>query len=123
MRRQERLNSLLIEVISETLRNDVDHPDVNEFTTITRDDIAKDLKHAKVYFSIIGSDKDREKTLKALQDSAGFIATCTSKKVVMRYFPELTFYIDTSLEKQIRLQELLAQVEKEKKSRDAKDPL
>jgi len=121
MRRQERLNSLLVEVISETLRKDVNNPDVSEFTTITRADITKDLKYAKIYFSVIGTDKDKEKTLRALIDAAGFIATQCSKKVTLRYFPELNFYIDISLEKQLRLQELLTEVDEEKKSRDARN--
>lgn len=121
MRRQARLNSLLVEVLSETLRKDVKNPEVNAFTTITRVDITKDLKHAKVYFSVIGSEKDKQTTLNALQDAAGFIAAAAAKKVVMRYFPELTFYIDTSLEKQIRLQELFVKVKEEKESRDGKN--
>lgn len=121
MRRQERINSLLIEVISETIREDVDHPEVGEFTTITRAEVTKDLKYAKVYFSVIGSDEVKQKTLKALKEAAGFIAIQASKKVTLRYFPELQFYLDTSLDKQIRVQELLSQAEEEKKARDARN--
>ena len=58
--RVDRLNSLLKEVISEVIRKEVQHPDINEFITVTRVDITKDLRHAKVYISIIGTD-DKKK--------------------------------------------------------------
>lgn len=119
MRRQQRLNSLLVEVISEVIKNDVKNPDISPLITITRADITKDLKYAKVFFTVIGTKEEEEKTLKALQAAAGFIAIHSSKKVVMRYFPTLTFKVDTSLEKQFRVQELLNEVQQDETSFDS----
>lgn len=115
--RTDRLNSLLKEVISDVIRKDVRNPHVNELMTVTRVDITKDLRQAKVFISVIGSEKDKEETIKALQTAAGFIAVTSSKKVVMRYFPELTFKLDDSVDKHMRIEKLLGEISNERKSR------
>lgn len=117
-KRTDRLNSNLKEVISEVIRTQVRNPHVNELNTVTRVDITPDLHYAKVYISVIGTEKEKEETLKALQSAAGFIAVNASKKVVMRYFPELTFYIDDSVDKHMRIEEILHEIDKERKSRN-----
>lgn len=118
--RTERLNSLLKEVIDEVIRRDVRNPYVNELMTVTRVDITKDLRYAKVYISVIGSTVEKEQTLQALQSAAGFIAVHASKKVVMRYFPSLTFVIDDTVEHQMRIASLLHKIGEERKSREEK---
>lgn len=117
VKRTDRLNSLLKEVISEVIKRDVKNPHVNELLTITRVEITKDLHYAKVYVSVIGSPTEKQETLGALNSAAGFIAVNSSKKVVLRYFPALTFILDTSVEKQIRIESLLTQISEERKNR------
>jgi ribosome-binding factor A len=110
--RTDRLNSLLKEVLSEVIRRDVRNPHVKELITVTRVDITKDLHYAKVYISVIGGTlQEKEETIKALQNASGFIAVTASKKVTMRYFPELTFKLDDSVDKHMRIEELLGQIE------------
>lgn len=112
-----RLNSLLKEVISEVIHRDVRNPHVNQFVTVTSVDITKDLQHAKVFISVIGTAQEKEKTIDALQSAAGFIAIQSSKKVVMRYFPALTFKLDNSVDQQIRIDTLLGKIKDEQNSR------
>lgn len=119
--RTDRLNSLLKEVISEVIRRDVRNPHVPELVTVTRVDITKDLRYAKVYISVIGNPKEKEETINALQTAAGFIAVTASKKVVMRYFPELTFKLDDSVDKHMRIEELLGQIEAKRKEYEIAD--
>lgn len=115
--RTDRLNSLLKEVISDVIRKDVRNPHVNELMTVTRVEITKDLRHAKVFISVIGDEKAKEETLHALQTAAGFIAVTSSKKVVMRYFPELMFKLDDSVDKHMRIEKLLGEISNERESR------
>lgn len=115
--RTVRLNSLLKEVISEVIKREVRNPHVNELMTVTRVDITKDLHYAKVYVSVIGEDLAKAETLKALQSAAGFIAVNASKKVRMRYFPALTFKLDDSVDKHMRIEKLLGEISEERKSR------
>lgn len=112
-RRTERLNSLLKEVISEVVRKDVDNPKIPILITITEVDISKDLQHAKVMFSLIGDDNEKQECLEALQSAAGFISVLSSKKVVMRHFPSLHFKIDNSVEKHLRIEEALRKIREE----------
>ncbi|MES2122579.1 MAG: 30S ribosome-binding factor RbfA [Chlamydiota bacterium] len=108
-----RLNSLLREVISEVIHREVRNPHVSQFVSVTSVEITKDLQHAKVFISVIGTPQEKELTIKALQSAGKFIAINSSKKVVMRYFPELTFYLDTSVDKQMRIDAMLGKIKEQ----------
>lgn len=112
-----RLNSLLKEVISEVIHREVRNPKVNQFVSVTSVEITKDLQHAKVFISVIGTPLEKEETIKALQSAAKFIAINSSKKVVMRYFPELTFKLDSSVDHQMRIDSLIGQIKEEQQTR------
>jgi len=113
-----RLNSLLKEVISDIIKRDVRNPHIHQLLTVTRVDITKDLHYAKVYISVIGSAAEKAETLAALQTAAGFIAVNSSKQVTMRYFPSLTFVLDDSVDKHMRIEKLLGEISEERKSRE-----
>ncbi|MFQ5729629.1 MAG: 30S ribosome-binding factor RbfA [Waddliaceae bacterium] len=115
--RVDKLNSLLKKVISEVIRRDVHNPNINEFFSVSRVDISKDLRHAKIYVSIIGDDLEKSKTLSALESASGFISMMASKKVVMRFFPTLTFKIDDTVDKQMRIEALLNKIHTEENRR------
>ena len=117
-RRIERLNSLLKQVISDVVRKEVKNPHLPKLITITHVDITKDLRHAKVYVSVIGDEKTKQEAMHALQSASGFIAIHASKEVKMRYFPELTFVLDDTVDKQIRIEELIHQIEQERQARE-----
>jgi ribosome-binding factor A len=110
-RRVSRLNSLLKEVLSEVLTKDLHHiPGKSEFLTITSVEITADLSYAKVFISVIGDMSERQATCDALNRNAGMIAQTASRKVSMRIFPRIKFFIDEGLEKQLKICELLSKV-------------
>ncbi len=113
-----RLNSLLKEVISEVIHRGIHHaPYINDRIAITRVEITADLKYATVYCSILGTDADKVKALEALQSMSHQITMMSSKKIRIRHFPSLTFEIDTGLEKQMRIEELLHKIKNEREAR------
>lgn len=116
-KRTDKLNSLLQKVLTEVIQRDVRNPLVNEFVTVTRVEITKDLRYAKVYISLIGNETQKEETVEALQSAAGFIAMTASKKVVLRYFPSLTFKLDDTVDQQMRIAEVLGKIRSERESR------
>ncbi len=116
-RRVEKLNSLLKEVISEVIMREVKNPHVSTLITVTKVDITKDLRHAKVYVSVIGNAEAKAETLKAIQSASGFIGVHAAKKVVMRYFPELHFKLDDSLDQHMKIDSILKEIESERESR------
>ncbi len=117
-RRTERLNSLFKEVLTEVIRKEVRDPDVSELFAITEVDISKDLHNAKVFISVIGEDLVRKKTIKALNSAASFISVHASKMVRIRQFPSLLFKLDTSVDKQMKIDSLLCKINEELESRD-----
>lgn len=117
-RRTDRLNSLLKEVISEVIRSKVRHPGVDEMCTVSRVSITPDLHYAKVYISVIGDDKKKKETVDALNAAHGFIAVNASKEVTMRYFPELTFILDDSVDKHARIEDLIKSIQDERIKRE-----
>lgn len=114
--RLERINSLLKRVIYEIIQRDVSNPNITLPITVTRVETTGDLSHAKVYVSIMGTPEQKAKNLVGLQSAARFIAVNSHKKKIpdLRHFPNLTFYLDTGLEHQIRIQEVLTKLEQEK---------
>jgi ribosome-binding factor A len=121
-RRTERLGSLLKEVISEVIHRDIHHVEgIDMFVTITRVYITEDLMHAKVYISVIGKEKDKKRALMLLNERAGQIAHMASKKVVMRLFPEIEFFFDEDLDKQLKMEEIFAKISKERQERAPHD--
>jgi len=115
--RLDRVNSLLKEVIVEVIQKDVRNPNINTFISVTKVETSADLHHAKVYICMIATDADKAKILTAMQSAAGFIAVHASKKVKLRYFPQLTFILDKSLDELMRIEKILGKIEEERRSR------
>ncbi len=119
-RRCERLNSLLREVISEVILRETQNPNISPFTSVTHVEIAPDLKFAKVFISVLGDEKEQEKTLSALNASKGYIGSHSSKKVRIRYFPTLSFFLDHSVEKHMKIEKVLQELEEKRKKNPPK---
>ena len=115
--RLERLNSLLKEVITEVINKDVRNPHISSFVSVVSVDITADLKHAKVFISVLGTEEEKKKILQALESAAGFIAIQASKQVVMRYFPMLSFKLDTSVDEYMKIDAILGKIHEEQSSR------
>lgn len=119
-RRTDRLNSLLKEVLSEVIHRDVKNPHLPHWITVTQVEITRDLRHAKVFVSVMGDQAAKQLALTTLKSAAGFIAVAASKKMVIRYFPALTFKLDESVDRQIRLETVLHEIHEEQETRAKK---
>ncbi len=117
-KRVNRLNSLLKEVISDVILKEVKNPHLSRLFTVTKVDVAKDLRQAKVYVSVIGEKKIKDETLTILQSASGFISVCASKQVALRYFPKLSFFLDESLDAQMHVEELVSKIQSERETRE-----
>ena len=121
-RRKDRLNSLLKEVIADVIRHRVRNPDVHPLVTVSKVDVSKDIKYAKIYISVIASEEEKQKTLTALNSGSGFIAVQASKQVVLRFFPTLTFYLDNSVEQHFKIDKILSDIQLEREKRNEETP-
>ena len=108
-RRIERVNTLIQQTIYETLLKDVDDPKVRAHVTIVRVVTSTDIRHAKVYISIMEDDPQEKETIfKALVRAQNFIAVHAARRLTrMKYFPELRFILDDSIEQMVRINKLI----------------
>ena len=114
-----RLNDQLRDEISQLiLRSEIKDPRVSTFLTINRVEVSNDLRYAKVYVSSFLADAQVEKGDDGLNSAAGFVQTSIAKKLRIRQFPKLTFYVDTGMKEGFNMVQKLNALEKEQKSDD-----
>ena len=106
---QQRLQELLLKEISLLIQNGLKDPRIG-FATITRVDLGDNLKHAKVYISIIGSELEIENTLNGIKSARGFIRSHLGKNLYLKYVPELEFLKDENPEHVDKISRLLDQI-------------
>lgn len=110
--RQEKLGELIAMELSDLLRTRVKDPRVG-FASITRVEVSGDLRHAKIFVSVLGDDEERGKTITALKHATGFLRHELAGRLVLRYMPELVFKLDTSIEQGTRILGLIRELENE----------
>ena len=104
--RLEKINHEMQRVIGTLITTELRDPRLG-FATVTRVEVSDDLKHAKVYTSVIGDRHVARQTLDALGHAAGFLRGELGHRIDLRYTPELTFVEDRSAEKAIELAKTL----------------
>lgn len=114
--RQEKLGELIAAELSELIRTRVKDPRVG-FTSITRVEVSGDLRHAKVFVSVMGTPEEQEETVKGLKHAAGFLRHELATRLVIRYMPEIVFKLDSSIEEGTRILALIHQVEQEERNK------
>ena len=85
--------------------------------TVTAVDVTKDLRQAKIFVSILGSDSERAATFEALDSLTSHLRSRVAKSLQLRMAPEIEFKLDESVAHAARIESLLAQV-RDKKSGD-----
>ncbi|MFC1993837.1 30S ribosome-binding factor RbfA [Chloroflexota bacterium] len=109
-RRRERVNELIRKEVSELLRREVKDPRLKGFITITEVSVSPDLRHAKVFFSVMGTEEEWRQTLDGLVAASGFMRRQLGDRLSLRYTPELAFERDQSIERGSHLLELMKEV-------------
>jgi len=117
--RQEKLGELIAAELSDLLRTRVKDPRVG-FASITHVEVSGDLRHAKVFVSVMGSPEEREATMQGLKNATGFLRHELATRLVLRYMPEIAFKLDKSIEEGARILELIQKVEQEDRQRSQK---
>ncbi|MFH2011581.1 MAG: 30S ribosome-binding factor RbfA [Pseudomonadota bacterium] len=95
-KRADRVSDLLKEEIAQMLLRDIKDPRIG-FVTITDVEVTDDLRQARVFFSMIESNGEIERTTKGLNSASTYIKKQLGKKLRMRYIPDIVFKFDSSL--------------------------
>ena len=110
--RMRRINEVLREVVGAAISSDLSDPRIG-FTTVTSVETSPDLRHAKVFVSVLGDEEAREATLAGLRSSHGVIQARIAAETRMKRTPTLTFRYDDTIERGARISELLEEGEEE----------
>jgi ribosome-binding factor A len=111
--RQEKLGELIAIELSDLLRTRVKDPRVG-FASITHVEVSGDLRHAKVFVSVMGTEKEQAATIQGLKHATGFLRSELASRISLRYMPELVMKLDTSIEQGARILERIREIENEK---------
>lgn len=104
--RMRRINEVLREVVGAAIASDLSDPRIG-FTTVTSVETSPDLRHAKVYVSVLGDEEARAATLEGLRSSHGVIQSRIAAETRMKRTPTLTFHYDDTIEQGVRISHLL----------------
>lgn len=108
--RQERIQEQLVQELSEMIRRDLRDPRIG-FLTLTGAEITRDLRHAKVFVSIYGTEEEQKQTIKALNSASGILRGEFARRVHLRLAPDIEFRLDEGIARGQRIFELLHSVE------------
>mgnify|MGYP006312401051 CR=1 FL=1 len=106
----ERVTEHLLREISWTIANKIRDPRIPKVVTITEIKLSSDTRNATVFVSTYGEEQEKREAVAALNRASAFIQTIVSKRVPIRHFPKLCFRADDSIDRGMRIDELLSQV-------------
>ena len=104
--RPTRVGELLQAEIAQLLLRQLKDPRLS-MVTISRVEVSSDLRHACIYISRIGSETEQRAALQGFEHAAGFIRGQLGKQLKLRYTPELTFKLDTTIAYGVRISRIL----------------
>ncbi|MEP7002441.1 MAG: 30S ribosome-binding factor RbfA [bacterium] len=111
--RSDRVAAAMREEIATFLASDVKDPRILGLVTVTAVEVSRDLRHAKVFVSVLGSDSQRAATFEGLDAVAGHLRGRVGRALRLRVAPEFTFKNDESIAHAAHIEQLLAQVRQE----------
>jgi len=103
----EEIKKLISELI---FKGQIKTAQLSTLTSITFVEVTGDLKHAKVYVSVLGKEGERRDSIEALEKSKGFIRKHLSRNLKIHHVPELHFELDTSIENGIYMAKRINEV-------------
>ncbi|MCK4739134.1 MAG: 30S ribosome-binding factor RbfA [Deltaproteobacteria bacterium] len=108
--RTGRVGDLLrAEVASMILHQEIKDPRIG-FVTITNVLMSKDLKHARIFFSMLGSEKEVKDSMEGLNSASGFVRRALAKRLRLKNIPSVRFEFDETLEYSSHIEEVLKEV-------------
>lgn len=108
--RMRRVDEAVRAVLTDAIAKDLQDPRVG-FVTVTGVKTSPDLRHARVYVSVLGDERTRADSLEGLRSAHGFLQGLIASELTLKHTPTLTFEYDESVDRGMRITELLNEVE------------
>ena len=109
--RIDRISEEVRREVDRIIREDLNDPRISGTFSVTHADVTRDLRHAKIYVSVLEDDK-REGMMAALKKAAGFIRRELGHNIIIRYSPELSFVSDENIAYGVHIAKVLADAQK-----------
>src|SRR5437868_15045996 len=104
--RMRRVNEAVREVLSGHIGEELKDPRIG-FVTVTGVETSPDLRHARVYVSVLGSEQEQEQSLAALEAAHGVLQGRLARELRLKRTPQLTFEYDPTVERGVRMTQLI----------------
>lgn len=113
-----RVNMEVQKELSVLINREIKDPRINPMTSIVAVEVAPDLKHAKVYISVLGNEESKKETYEGLKSASAYMRGQLAKRINLRNTPELTFVMDQSIEYGVNMSKMISDVtENDEKNR------
>ncbi len=113
-RRTEQVADEIQRILGEVIQTELKDPRIG-FATVTGVTVTPDLLRANVRISILGDEEERTVTMQALERAKGYLRRRVGEELTLRQVPELRLHLDTSLDHALRIQELLHEIDEERR--------
>lgn len=117
--RGDKINEEIRKEISDIIQNHIKDPRLTAMVSVTKVDVTKDLRYAKVFVSIFGNEEAKSSSFNVLKNSSGFIRHELGRRINLRYTPEIIVEIDASIEYGMHIDALIQHL-KENENHDNK---
>lgn len=119
--RLEKLTHLVHRRAGEVIAFELKDPRIG-FVTVSRVKLSKDLRHAVIYYSVVGSDAERTKTAHALDQAKGYVQGRIATAMNTRVTPQIRFEFDEAVEGAVRVSQLLNELREQRGEEEPFDP-
>ena len=109
--RMRRVDEAMREVLSDAVSRGLKDPRVG-FVTVTAVETSPDLRHARVYVSVLGSDDERRASLEGLSSAHGYLQRHVASELRLKHTPQLAFEEDTTALRAERVERLLQDIDR-----------
>ena len=113
MTRSDKVAQAIKKEVSNIIHDEMKDPRLG-FVTITEVELTQDLRFAKIFFSVLGTDEEKKKTAEALNSALGFVRKLVSERVKMRFSPDMVFKEDRSSEYSMHIEEIMNELKGKK---------
>ncbi len=107
-RRADRVGEAVREEVAAFLARDAKDPRITGLVTVTAVEMTRDLRHATVFVSVMGTEAERTATFEGLKSVAGHLRSRVGKALRLQFAPEIAFRLDESVARAARIESLLA---------------
>ena len=115
--RMRRVDEAMRAVLSDAIATDLKDPRIG-FVTVTGVKTSPDLRHARVYVSVLGDDPERSASIDGLRSAHGFLQRRLADELTLKHTPSLSFEYDDSVDRGMRISHLLDEYDPEEESSD-----